>query len=119
MRLSNIAAAQRQKQMRALLAAGLSRRDIASRFGLSYSYVRDVCKGSLPAVLGKKPKLTPEQRAEILSIQALRNSIPTNAELAKKFGVSITVISYVARGREFKHDSCHEYRAMLANQVSQ
>lgn len=41
---------------------------------------------------GRRPVLTVEQVAELKAAQALRASMPTNADLARRFGVSRSAI---------------------------
>lgn len=46
-----------------------------------------------PKMYGRKPKLTPEQVIELRSIKAARDALPTNVQLAKRYGVSVATIA--------------------------
>jgi transposase len=48
---------------------------------------------------GRPPRLTPEALAELREIARQRKALPTNAELARKYGVSSRTILAATAGR--------------------
>ena len=54
------------------------------------------------AVIGRKPLLTAEQRAEIQRLAALRRELAAK-RLAERYGVSLYVIRQAENGVELRH----------------
>lgn len=46
-----------------------------------------------PTMYGRKPKLSPQQIAQLRHIKAQRDALPTNVQLAQQYGVSPATIA--------------------------